>query len=562
MRHRKTTQTGEEEVMKFYGLLLLCTYLLVFGCAKPEIDEVMLTTQFQAAQQAINNATALEAESLVPEEYGRAVKLMNFARNSQEQTDIPQSMEFAYQAEWVAQIAIAKARQHRAKQQVVSIREQIYQQVIKAQEYELEIGRIRETITKKELARALKAGDQGEQQTQQLSAEIADLQIKLRQAELRAPIAGLEQLVTITVDIYPPIKETADYERVQAAIAAITNLIAQAAFSDAENATTDARTLVDTLYRLAIQKRETERAAEMKAHIAIAQVEVVLQRAQLLNANQHAPVQLQEASSRLQRAKQALDTHRYEQAEQSAKQAQQSADAAVATAEVNEYRLRAQQELNTLIARARRAVEGLGEKISAQAETQVPQLEAKLYELANSAYQKAKSALAAKEYDNAMKAAAEGEDYLQRAVANAKQLTSAKSDLLLASKQVPNADVTEQKGSVLVRISGNAFAYGSVQIQPEFMDTFAQLAKVLRTAGFSAYPVRIEVHTSALGNARVNKNVSMGRADSIKRFLTTDGRVDADRITAVGLGETRPIVKDGPDKAEKNRRIDVIIKTN
>lgn len=548
--------------MKFYGSLLLCTCLLVFGCAKPEIDEVMLATQFQDAQQAINNAAALEAESLVPEEYGRAVKLMNFARNSQEKADIPQSAEFAYQAELVAQIAIEKARQHRAKQNFVSIREQIYQQVIEAHEHEREIGRIRQAITEEQLARALRAGDKGQQQTEQLSAEITNLKIKLRQAELRTPIVDLERLVTITVDIYPDIKETPDYERVQAAIASITNLIAQAAFSDAEDATTDARTLVNDLYQLAVQKREADVEAKTNAQIAIAQAEVIIQRAQILNANQHAPKELQEANSHLQRAKEEVVTHRYEQAHQSAKQAQQSADKAVATAEVNEYRQRAQQELSALIARAQRAVEGLGEKITAQAKTQVPQLEAKLYELANSAYEKAKSAFAAKEYDNAIKAAADGDDYLQRAIANARQVTSAKSDLLLASKQVPNAIAMEQKDSVLIRINGNAFARGSTQIQKEFMGAFVQLAKVLRTAEFSQYPVRIEVHTGALGNARVNQNVSMGCADSIKRFLTTDGRVDAGRITAVGLGETRPIVEDGPNKEEKNRRIDVIIKTN
>ena len=548
--------------MKFYGSLLLCTCLVVFGCTKPEIDEVMLATQFQDAQQTVNNAAELEAESLVPEEYGRAVKLMNFARNSQEKADIPQSWEFAYQAELVAQIAIAKARQHRAKQNVVSIREQIYQQIIQAHEHELEIERIRQAITEEQLARALRAGDEGQQQTEQLSAKITDLQTKLRQAELRAPIVGLELLVNITVDIYPAIKETADYERVQAAIASITNLIAQEAFSDAEDATTDAQTLVNDLYQLAVRNRGVEVEAKTNAQIAIAQAEVIIQRAQILNANRHAPKQLQEASSQLQRAKQELDTNRYEQAQQSAQQAQQSADEAVATAEAKEYRQRAQQELNVLIARARRAVEGLGERISTQAKTQVPQLEAKLYELASSAYEKAKSALAAKEYDNAIKAAAEGDDYLQRAIANAKQVTSAKSDLLLAAKQVPNATVTEQKESVLIRIGGNAFAYGSIQIQAEFMDTFAQLAKVLRTAGFSKYSVRIEVHTSSLGNARVNQNVSMGRADSIKRFLTEVGRIDAGRIVAVGLGETRPIVEDGPNKEEKNRRIDVIIKTN
>ena len=548
--------------MKFYGVLLSGICLLLFGCTKPEIDEVMLATQFQDAQQAINDAAGLEAESSVPEEYGRAVKLMNFARNSQEKADIPQSWEFAYQAELVAQIASAKARQHHAKQNVVSTREQIYQQVINVHQHELEIERIRQAITEEQLARAFRAGDQNRQQIEKLSAEITDLKTKLRQAELRAPIASLELLVNISVDIYPAIQQTADYERAQATIASIPTLIAQEAFPDAENATADAQTLVNDLYQLAVQNRETDVVAKTNAHIAIAQAEIVIQRAQILNANRHAPKQLQEATTQLQRAKQELDTNRYEQARQSAQQARQSADEAVATAEVTEYKQRAQQALNALTARARQAVEALGEKITAQAETQLPQLEAQLYKLANAAYEKATSALTAKEYNNAIKAAAEGDDYLQRAIANVKQVTSAKSDLLRAAKAIPNATVTQQSDSVLIRINGNVFAYGSTQMQKEFINTFVVLAKVLRTDAFSKYPVRIEVHTSALGSANANRNVSMGRADSIKRFLTRDRQVDAKRITAVGLGETQPIVTEGADKAEKNRRIDVIIKTN
>ena len=147
--------------MKFYGWLLLGACLIVYGCTKPEIDEVMLATQFQDAQQAIDNAAELAAESLVPEEYGRAVKLLNFARNSQEQGDIPQSIEFAYQAEWVAQVAMARARQHHARQNVISLREQTYQQIIKALEHELEIERIRQAITEEQLARALRSRDEG-----------------------------------------------------------------------------------------------------------------------------------------------------------------------------------------------------------------------------------------------------------------------------------------------------------------------------------------------------------------------------------------------------------------
>lgn len=549
--------------MKFYGSLLLCTCLVVFGCAKPEIDEVMLATQFQAAQQAINNAAELEAESLVPEEYGRAMKLLNFARNSQEKADIPQSLEFAYQAEWVAQIAIAQARQRHAKQKVISTREQTYQQIIKAHEHELEIERIRQAITEEQLARALRSRDEEQQEAAQLSSQITDLKTKLRQAELRTPVVNIESLVNIAVAIYPAIKETAAYERTQAAIALVTNLIAQEAFTEAENATAEAQTLVDDLYQLAVQNREAEVAARTNAQIAIAELEIIIQRAQYFDASQHAPKELAEATTQLQRAKSELEANRYEQAHQTAKQAQQIADKAVETAGIAEYRQRAQQELNTLIARAQRAVEGLGERIAKQAETQVPQLEAKLYELANSAHGKAKTALTAKEYQAAIEAAAEGDNYLQRAIANTNQVTSAKSDLLRASKQIPKAStVVERREGVLIRINGNVFAHGSTRVQNEFFDTFAQLAKILRTAEFAGYPVQIEVHTSSLGDTNVNKNLSMGRADSIKRSLIEEGRVDASRVTAKGFGEAKPIVKEGANKEEQNRRVDIIIQTN
>ena len=549
--------------MKFYGWLLLCTYLVFLGCTKPEINEIILETQFQDAQQAIDDAATSEAESLVPEEFGRAVKLLSFARDSYEKGDLPQSAEFASQAELVARIAIAKTRQHHARQQVVTIREQTYQQIIAAHEHELEIARLHQAITEVQLARSENAGNIGEQQRTELSKEIAELETQLRQAELRTPIRIAESLANITAQIYPPIKGTADYERSQAAIASALGFIERGAFTEAESVIAEVETLVNGLYQIAVENQQAEVTAKMDARIAIAQVEVILQRAQILNATQHAPKQFHEASTLLQQAKQQFDVGRYEQVKQSAEQAQRIADAVVEAAERKEYLQRAQQELNTLIARAEQAVEGLGKKISTQEETQVPQLEPQLYKLANSAYEKSISAFASKEYQVAIEAAKEGDDYLQRAITNAVRVTSAKSELVTAAKLIPKVtSVKEQRDSVLVRINGNVFAHGSTQVQKEFFDTFAELAKVLRTAGFDNYPVRIEVHTSSLGPASANQNLSMGRADTIKKSLIDEGRVDANRITAAGLGETRPVAIDGPDKEERNRRIDIIIKTN
>ena len=547
--------------MKYYGLLLLVTCLITAGCAVPEIDEVMLATQLQDAQQAINNAAALDAEPLVPEEYGRAVKLLNFARNSQEEGDIPQSAEFAYQAELVAQIAGAKARQAHARQNAVTLREQIYQQIIKAHELELEIARIREAILEEQLARALNSRDKGQQQAEQLSTEISELKASLRQTELRLSLTSVESLVNISKYTYPAIETTADYERAQTSIASIANLIEQGTFVEAENAIPDTQKLVESLYQSAQENQKREAEASTGAQVAIAKAEVIIQRAQYLNASQHAPQQFQEATGQLKRARQALATNRYEQAQQFAQQAQQTADESVLIAEAAEFRQRAQRELDRQAAEAQQAVDTLKRKLIAQAKTQVPQLEARLYELANTAHVKAKTALANKEYEVAVKVSGEGSDYLERAIANTQRITSAKSDLLKAARQIPKAIVIEQADSVLIRIRGNAFAHGSTQLQKEFSPTFEQLARVLRREGFSNYPIRIEVHTSALGNANVNRNVSMGRADAIKRSLVEE-RVDPGRLTAVGLGETQPIVEDGANKEEQNRRIDIIIKTN
>ena len=547
--------------MKYYGLLFLLTCFIVSGCTAPEINEVMLATQLQDAQQAINNAAELEAEALVPEEFGRAVKLQSFARNSQENGDTAQSAEFAYQAELSAQIASAKARQHHARQKVVDIREQIYQQIIKAHEHELEIARIREAILEEQLARTLNARDKGQQQAEQLSTEITDLKTSLRQAELRLSLINVESLVNISKHTYPAIETTADYERVQATIASVANLIAQKAFTEAEDAIPDAQRLADNLYQLANRNQKAETEAKTKAQISIAKAEVVIERAQYLNASQHASEQFQEATGQLTRAKQALATNRYEQAQEFAQQAQQTADKTVIIAESAEFRERAQKELDQLTAKAQGAVNTLKEKLAAQANTKVPQLEARLYELANTAYTNAKAALASEEYETAINASTEGNNYLERAIANAQQITSTKSDFLKAARQIPKASVIEQRDSVLIRIRGNAFAHGSTQLQKEFFETFEQLARVLRRDSFSSYPVRIEVHTSALGNANVNRNVSMGRADAIKKALVAE-RIDPGRLTATGLGETQPIVNDGPNKEVQNRRIDIIIKTN
>jgi chemotaxis protein MotB len=76
---------------------------------------------------------------------------------------------------------------------------------------------------------------------------------------------------------------------------------------------------------------------------------------------------------------------------------------------------------------------------------------------------------------------------------------------------------------------------------------------------FPALRARIEGHTDAAGREETNLALSQARADAIKQALVERG-VAAERLEAVGFGETRPIA-DNATKAgsRQNRRVEVYI---
>ena len=543
--------------MRIYGWLLLIGWLSVYGCGAPEIDGVLLETQLQGAQKAIANAAELDAEQLAAEDYGRAVKLLRFAAQAREQDNIAQSAEFAYQAELVAQIALYKAKQQQARTQLIAAREQLYQEVITEKEYELEIAQIRSEMDARKHAQVLLTVAQGEERAAALTTEVAELNDKVRHAEIRVPISGAEILVTIASQVDPAITKTAEYERVQATIALANSHLTQKAFAEAEKVATDAKAQADSLYEQASRNEGIRLEAATVARIAIAVATLKVARSESLNAATHAPEQFQKAQTELDAAKKALEASRYEQAQQVAEAAAQTADAVIITAEAAEYRDRAQRELETLIKQATEALETAKAALAEQAEGKVPQLSPELYGLATSALTTAETALTRKEYGAVIEAAQQSQDYLQRAIQKAQQHGSAQTALVQATKQIPKAVLIEQEEGVLVRISGNLFATTSTRLKAEFFPTFTKLAEILRQNAFKNYTVKIECHSTPLGEAEVNRQLSESRAEAVKTFLVQKGRISEKRLTATGLGESQPIDVNSP---EKNRRIDIIIR--
>ncbi len=542
--------------MRFYGWLLLIAFIISSGCTPPHIDDVILETQLQNGQKAISTAADLGAEQLAADEYSRAAKLLKFARQAQEREELAQSMEFAYQAELVAQIALYKAKQQQARSQLITIREQMYQEVITEKDYEIEMVKIRNEMKEMENAQALREIEVEKQRAGTLLSDLAETIVAVRRAEIRLPITGTEILVTLAKQTYPDIVNTAEYERVQSTIAKATSHLERKEFDDAEKVATDAQTQANKLYELANQYLQIRAEAEIAALIAIARAQLKVERAESLNALTHDPKQFQQSRTQLDQANKALQEKRYDDARQAAEGVGQIVDKVIATSEIAEYRRRAQQELTAKISKAEGAVASAKEAITVQAETNVPQIAPELFELATSALATAESTLAKKEYSAAIDASQQSDDYLKRAIEKTNLQNSAQKSLVEATKQIPKAVVIEREEGVIIRISGNLFATTSTRLKEEYFPTFLKLASILQQEGFTNYVARIEGHSDSLGAAAANRALSEKRANAVKTFLIDTGKVTAKRLTSIGLGESQPIDK---NSQEKNRRIDIII---
>ncbi len=104
---------------------------------------------------------------------------------------------------------------------------------------------------------------------------------------------------------------------------------------------------------------------------------------------------------------------------------------------------------------------------------------------------------------------------------------------------------------------GITFPVNSSVIKSSVVADLAKLA-----ASINQYPnTRIEVvgHTDNTGTAAYNQALSEQRARAVRGVLVADG-VAANRITAYGVGETRPVASNGTAAGrQQNRRVEIYI---
>lgn len=122
--------------------------------------------------------------------------------------------------------------------------------------------------------------------------------------------------------------------------------------------------------------------------------------------------------------------------------------------------------------------------------------------------------------------------------------------------------VAIKNGKVYVSLQENLlFPSGSAVVNPKGKEALGKLAEVLNQN--PDITVNIEGHTDSIpirGKYQDNWDLSLARAASIVRILTSDYRVDPVRVTASGHSQYDPVQTNStPEGRALNRRTDIVL---
>jgi chemotaxis protein MotB len=121
----------------------------------------------------------------------------------------------------------------------------------------------------------------------------------------------------------------------------------------------------------------------------------------------------------------------------------------------------------------------------------------------------------------------------------------------------------DPRGVALSLPEEHFFRPGSANLEPEALDELRTLAESLRA---QPGPILIEAHTDDLPVRSPlfpsSWELSAARAARVARFLVEEGNLEAARLSATGLADTRPLVPNTDDQTRAaNRRVELVLVT-
>ena len=128
------------------------------------------------------------------------------------------------------------------------------------------------------------------------------------------------------------------------------------------------------------------------------------------------------------------------------------------------------------------------------------------------------------------------------------------------TRQLENLQLRETESGVVVTLGDVLFASGEVELVVGGQSSLEEVVDLLQTEPDKK--IRVEGHTDSSGESETNLELSEQRAQAVRQALINLG-VDADRVTALGMGEDFPIASNEDEAGRaQNRRVDVILLDN
>ena len=120
------------------------------------------------------------------------------------------------------------------------------------------------------------------------------------------------------------------------------------------------------------------------------------------------------------------------------------------------------------------------------------------------------------------------------------------------------AQVKQTENGLMVQMASDIlFDVDSAVLKPEAVEQISKVGDVI--AKYADDRVRIEGHTDSSGAAAHNEDLSLKRADAVKRVLSSRG-VQEKQMLVLGLGETRPVAENNDAAGRtRNRRVELHI---
>ncbi|MGB5598046.1 MAG: OmpA family protein [Thiothrix litoralis] len=124
--------------------------------------------------------------------------------------------------------------------------------------------------------------------------------------------------------------------------------------------------------------------------------------------------------------------------------------------------------------------------------------------------------------------------------------------------QGTGVEVTRQDNNIVLTMpDAITFDFGQATVKPQFYGVLGGLANTLNQ--FPETRIQIAGHTDNIGSDASNLQLSQQRANSVRTYLASTG-VAAQRMQAVGYGESRPIADNSSDYGRaQNRRVEITL---